>query len=232
MVKSTIALAVLALGALGLQRGPGTPGGPVTPFDPEVAPLKEQRLSVEYTAARDEAVIVAAAESEVGLARIQVRSPSSKVVVDLRAPDPDQRPLSGFVVEMRESSAGALFATYGEGEYVLRGRTADGRPVRGTAVLSHELLREPAVLYPSDGEQDVPASGLLVSWVADPDAVGYRVVLEQDENAGLAVTLPPESTSFQVPDGVLLDGTETQLEVGVIGRNGNCTLREVLFTTR
>jgi len=72
---------------------------------------------------------------------------------------------------------------------------------------------------------------MTVSWIPDPDARAYRVILEQNDNDGLIVTLPPGSHNFQVPDGVLDSGMETQVEVGVVAHNGNCTLVEVVCTT-
>ena len=78
----------------------------------------------------------------------------------------------------------------------------------------------------------IVSTNLTVSWVPDPEARAYRVILEQGETDGLTAVLPARSSSFQVPDGILAPGTESHVEVGAIGPNGNCTLVEVSFTTR
>ena len=75
-------------------------------------------------------------------------------------------------------------------------------------------------------------SGIVVSWTSDPSTVAHRVILEQDENDGLVVQLPAGANEFRVPDGFLLPGTETHVEVGAVAANGNTTLVEVGFSTR
>ncbi len=220
MYKSTIAVAVLAL-ALGQQRNEG-------PY----LQLKEEKVTVEYTPAANEAVLIVEAESEESLGRVEVRNPGGNLIVELRAgKGQDVVALSGFVVETRESSAAVLLETFAEGVYDIRARTKDGRTALGSAVLSHDLLAEPVVVYPVAGAENVPAN-LTAGWMPDPNASGYVVSLEQGESDGIAVRLPPGSSSFEVPAGVLAPGEKTQLEVGAIGPSGNCTLVEVSFTTR
>ena len=121
-------------------------------------------------------------------------------------------------------------ATKCKGVYALDGRTSDGSAVTGSTRFSHELLRAPIMVFPLDGAVGVPTN-MNVSWIPDPDARAYRVVLEQNENDGLVVELPAGSHNFQVPDGILDAGTETMVEVGVVSRYGNCTLVEVVVTT-
>ena len=136
------------------------------------------------------------------------------------------------MLESRETTLQPLFDIYPEGTYTLRARSMDGRPVLGRAKFSHQLPAAPQILFPQEGDADVPVTGLQVRWNADPSAARFRVVLEQGDNDGLQVELPAGTTSMVVPDGVLRSGTETLVEVGAVGANGNCTLVEVSFQTR
>ncbi len=222
MFKSTLTVVVLSLTALGWQQRPAGP-----------APLlKEERMLLEYTVNTKEAVIVVEAESERSLRRIDVRGPNGKEVLRLTAPNADRMALQGFVIETRETDTATLLETYPPGVYDLSAQTIDGEVARGRALLSHELPRRPVVHFPFEGAKDIPANGLTITWNPDPDAKKYRIVVEQGENDNLTAVLPPDRTSLRVPAGILMPGTKSHVEVGTVGKNGNCTLVEVSFTTR
>lgn len=197
-----------------------------------VLQLKEERLTVEYTHTLNEAALVMAAETEAQLAEVELRGPGGLAVLKLRSASGPGLALSGFVIESRESDTHSLFDTYPEGMYSFRGRTVQGQPIEGRARLKHSLPRAPFIQYPSEGELEVPHQGLTLSWLADPEAVAYRVVLEQNENDGLTVDLHAGVQSLLVPDGVLQANTDTLMEVAAIGRNGNRTVTEIQFRTR
>jgi len=222
MYKSLIACGVLTLGIFGL---------PQTQSNNRAVYLKEETMVLEYSATLGEAVALLEAESEETINRVEIRNPLGAAVLELRAPEGKNLGLSGFKVETGESSVELLLETYPPGMYRFRARTADGQFLLGSAVLSHELPAAPEVLYPTDGAVDVPTTDLTVSWVVDPQATGYRLVVEQGETDGLVVDLPAGKGSFQVPDGILAPSTRSHVEVGAIGPNGNCTLVEVAFRT-
>lgn len=194
--------------------------------------LKEEQMTLEYTASADEAVIKLKAESERSLGDVEILSPTGECVLRLSVEGTGELALSGFVVETAEAPPLELTRLYPEGFYDLRARSTDGEPVVGLASLSHVLLPEPVIHYPREGMVDVPSRDLTVSWAPDPAAVGYRVMLEQGDNDGLAVELPKGSRSFQVPPGVLRPRTRTMLEIGAIAPGGNTTLVEVSFETQ
>jgi hypothetical protein len=221
MYKSTIALTALALTAFDRQAREAEPR----------LELKEEKVFLEYTASADEIVLVVEAESEEDLDGVQVRSPRGAPILELQAESGQRMALSGFTVESRETSYASLFGLYEPGLYDIRARTVDGREALGSALLSHELLPAPAVIQPHEGSTNVPPQ-LVVKWIPDSRAAGYRVSLEQNENDGLAVSLPPGSSSFRVPPRILAPDTDTQLEIAAIGLNGNVTLVEVTFRTR
>lgn len=223
MLKTLIAVTLIALGLASWQ---------TARLDQPVLHLKEEKLTIEYTATADEAVLIMEAEAELDLASVIVRSPSGVTVLEMNSGDGAPLALSGFVVETRECTPEELFLQYPAGRYDLTGRTLEGRVARGSAQLSHDLPRVPTVNYPFEGATQVPTEGLEITWNVDTSARAYRLVLEQNDNDGLVVTLPAGSTSFQVPDHLLAANTETQLEVGAVAANGNCTLVEIVFKTR
>ena len=223
MIKTTIALAGAGLAALGWQHHETAP---------QPAPLKEESMILEYTVSVDEAVVIVSAESESRLNRVEICEPSGPPIIRIAGGGNGRRlAVQGFEVETAEADMSSLLRTYAEGTYELRAMDDEGRPLRGYATLSHELLPAPHVLYPFEDAVDV-STNLTVAWVADPAAEGYRVIMEQGDNDGLTVNLPPGSTSFQVPPGVLAPDTDTIVEVGAIAANGNCTLIEMCFRTR
>lgn len=223
MDKATLAFLAFGLAALGSER----------PFQ-EARPtlrLKEERMIIEYTATANEAVILVEGESETALESVEVRMPGGHTMLELRAPIGNDSAFSGFSLETQEATVEELIAHYGEGDYDLRARAMGGEPVQGHASLSHELLPPPVVLYPYPGAVGIPAADLKIYWIPDPAAEAYTVSLEQGENDGLTVRLPAGSKSLYVPRGILLPHTETQLEIGATGPNGNRTLVEIEFRT-
>lgn len=222
MNKPTITLSLLALGFGAIASSQPPPDRPLS--------FKEERMTFEYTVGAGEGVIIIEAESEESLGRIEVNNPDGEPILQMWTAPGQTLSLQSFIVETRESSAAEILSAFSEGVYDLRGRTDEGEEVVGSALLSHEMLRAPVVTFPLDGAVGVPTN-LNVSWVPDPDARAYKVVVEQNDNDGLTVELPAGSHNFQVPDGFLESGTETFVEVGAVSRNGNCTLVEVSCTT-
>ncbi len=220
MLRPTLALTALALTALGTP----TPQRPAGRF-------KEEAITIEYTATNGEAALKLQAETEVAFEAVELRSPFGGTVLEMRGPGGQPLVLSGFVLESRETTLDELVATYPDGLYDLRGRSTDGRALVGRAKLSHRMPATPDLLFPSEGLAGVSTKDLEVRWTPDPAVARYRVVLEQGDNDGLSVELPAGSSSLRVPEGVLRPGTETLVEIGAVGPEGNCTLVEAVFTT-
>jgi hypothetical protein len=221
MFKTTIALSLLALTAIAWQQQ-----------NPRFSrPLKEEKMILEHNVTLGEAVVRVEAESEEELDRVQILKPDGERLLVLEAPNGTVRGLSGFKLELQEASLATILATYTEGTYDIRARMAGGKVAQGRAVLSFDLPPAPRLVYPFEGAL-VPTSGLVVRWLADRSAAGYRIQLEQGETDGLAIQLPPGRNSLVIPDGFLASGVETQLEIAALGANGNRTVAEVHFTTR
>lgn len=221
MYKAVIAGAIVLLGSF---------GGQSAKVDEPFFRLKEEAMFVEYSATENTAVVTVEAESEQGLGRVEIRNLRGTRVLEMAVGVGQTFAVSGFVVESQETSCASLFGIYAEGIYDLRARAVDGRLALGRAVLSHTVPPAPIVTYPHEGGVNVPTD-LTVSWTPDPEAFGYRLVMEQGENDGLSVHLPAGTDSFRIPEHVLAPGTESHVEVAAIGRNGNRTLVHVNFTT-
>jgi hypothetical protein len=222
MNKTVVVGAVLALG-LGASSNASSRLRP--------AELDAAEIAIHYTTTTGEARIVVSADAEIRLQRVQVRAPAGAGRIDLQTQRNSDVGFMGFVVESGEGTLAELQAAFPEGDYSIRARTMDGRPAIGWARLSHALPRAPIVAYPTDGMVDVPTTGLVLQWDLDPEAVSYRVNLEQNETDVMTVVLRPGTSSFRVPDGVLEAGMRSQLEIGSVGPNGNSTVVEILFGT-
>lgn len=215
-------LLLLGLLSLGAQAPTGAVQRP--------AKLKEERISIEYTVTSGEATLTAQAETELQLGDVVVSAPGGRPLMNLRAMPGQDRAMQGFVVEMKELELPELLQTYTAGIYRMRGRTVDGHPVTGSAVLSHALLPAPVVTYPLQDE--VVETSFDVTWSPVPGARAYVIGLEQGDSDNLAASLPASQTVFSVPAGVLAPGRESHLEVAAVGANGNRTVVEVEFLTR
>ncbi len=226
-MKTTLAISLLALTAIGWQQQSSKPTHLVSAL-----PLKEEKMILEYNVTLGEAVVRVEAESEEEMDLVQVSKPDGEHLFVLEAQNGTVRGLSGFKIELQEGSLESILATYAEGAYDIRARTARGKTAQGRAMLSLDLPPAPRLIYPYEGAVNVASSGLVVHWRNDRWAKGYRIQMEQGENDGLVIQLPPGKDSLQVPDGFLAKGTETQLELAAIGSNGNRTVTEIHFTTR
>lgn len=210
----------------------GSVAGVPNEEDPTPLRFKEERLVIEFTASADEAALVMSAESEVPLGRVELSDQRGRIALRLQAGNGRDLSLSGFRVESRESTLDELLATFPPGRYGFAGRTAEGKVILGSAALQHDLARPAQILWPVEGATAVPTEGLVVSWEGDPSAAGFHVMLEQGDNDGIAIQVPPGTESLAIPGGILESGAETLLEIATISASGNRTLYEVQFTTR
>ncbi len=220
MYKPLITVSFLVLTALGWTQDRRKP----------VVSLGGGEMIVEWTPGQ-EAVVRISAESEEELESIQVFHSDGQKLVDLDARNSVQSGLSSLEIELREPTLERLFKNFAEGSYDIRAATVSGKLALGNAKLSFDMPPPPLIVHPQPG-QLVKASGLTVSWWSDGDVESYELQVEQGEDDGLRVKLPPALTSFQVPHGFLAPGTETSVEVVAIGANGNRTVAEVLFMTQ
>ena len=199
---------------------------------PEFAPdiLKEESMTIEFTATSGECAVVIKAESETPLGQVAICPEGKRPITELRSNRGSHVALAGFVLESEEFTTPRIFEVYPEGEYEMLATTADGRRTKGRATLSHQLPAAPQITFPLEGLAQVPLNP-TITWMAHPEATSYTLGVEQNGDDRLIVLLPAGSNRFQVPLGVLQGSTETLVEVGAVGANGNCTLYEVTFFT-
>jgi hypothetical protein len=205
--------------------------------------LEEADIFIELNATDGDAGIHLFLDAE-GWERMQVLDPSGKVIFDVSTkgslrtqgitelffesaePSFDEQPLSEFL---------ELFPA---GTYRFRGRTTEGEPLRGSAVLTHTLPAAPVLVSPGDGADDVDPEATVIRWNPVPNPpgsaiVGYQVVVEREEPEleVFKAEVGPETTQVMVPAGLLQPGTEYSFEVLAIERSGNRTISEAEFET-
>jgi hypothetical protein len=221
MFKPLLAASVLTISAFGWMQDWTQDRSPVVP-------LEGGKMIIEWAPGK-EAVVRISAENEEDLERVRILRPDGQELVRLDAGPSGC--LAGLELELRAPDLGQLLEDYVDGRYAIRASTSRGKRLQGQVDLSLDLPAAPRIVHPRFG-QIVEGSNLRLMWLADSSAAGYEVQLEQGEDDGLRVRLPPQRSSFQVPRDFLAPGKPTTLEVIAIGANGNRTVSEVLFVTR
>jgi len=179
----------------------------------------------------DNEVVVFAKGQDDGLDKLTIRAPNGRVVARFKG---DRRGIGirEFQLESAEPPGlDLVLDSFPEGDYSFEGRTAEGRCLRGTASLSHDLAPKSKILSP--GEDEVVArNNVVVTWALVPDAVLYVIEVKNErmENS-LLVEVPAPNTTFHVPSTWLEPNTEHQVAVGVKTANGNVTNVEGAFFT-
>ncbi len=178
-----------------------------------------------------EVVFKIKAEDE-GLSDLLIVSPDGRSVVDLKAPEPSTLGIREFNFESPEpSDVDSLKAAYPEGVYSFFGTTSSGDKLVGRSSLSHRLPETAAFTKPASKNEGVSIVEPKLSWTQVEDLAYYILEVEQDElNMNLTAFLPASTTSFTLPDGLLLPGEEYELAIGTVSREGNISFVEMEFT--
>ncbi len=152
-----------------------------------------------------------------------------------------------------ELSPAEFFDRFPEGEYEIEGQTLEGDELESIAELTH-VMPAPAGEIKLNGEDaaancdadPLPSVGepVVISW--DPvteshpelgrtgemiEVVKYQLVVEREEPELLilSVDLPPDVTSFEVPEDFTELGEEFKFEILVREESGNQTAVESCF---
>jgi hypothetical protein len=168
-----------------------------------------------------------------GLAKLTVAAPNGRNVVDFTARDPATLGMRQFRFESPEPrDAASLKAAYPEGEYVFSGTTVSGASLQGRSTLHHALPPTTSFVRPTANAQNVGVRGLVLAWKPVAGLDGHIVYLEQDE-LGVHVTarLPSTASTFAVPEGFLIPGTEYMMGIGTVTKGGNVSYVEAAFRT-
>ena len=146
-----------------------------------------------------------------------------------------------------------FFARFPEGTWTILGRTLENDCLRSEVEVSHvlpappdgvEVSGEPAAESCDADPLPSVTEPVTISW--DPvttshpeigaegplEVAGYQLVVEREEPTLLvfSVDLPPDVTSFTVPEDFIALGDEFKFEILVRAENGNQTAIESCFT--
>jgi Fibronectin type III domain len=123
-----------------------------------------------------------------------------------------------------------------EGRYTFAGETIDGKKLRSSVRLTHDIPAGPDIVAPEENSTVAP-SDVVVRWeqVTEPsgiEIVAYQVIVERDDPLRvLDVKVPATATELRVPAEFMEPGVEYKVEVLAIDKRGNQTLTEVPFIT-
>ena len=225
--------AVLILFTTALFPTPAAAGGAARAATPQAFPVASVHFEQNVTDGDVEVVFEAKGGDE-GLADLKIVAPDGRTVADFSAPDPSTLGIRQFRMESPEpKDVGALKAAYPEGTYRFTGHTRSGMTLTGTSTLSHRLPAVARFRAPAPEATGVPTRNVRISWHPAAGAAHYIVEIEHDElGTRVQATLPASATSFAIPDGFLLPGTEYELAIGTVGAAGNISFVETSFTTR
>lgn len=181
----------------------------------------------------DAEVVFEAGGGDDGLAALKVVAPDGRTVIDFNAPDSSTLGIRQFRMESPElEHVEALKAGYPEGKYTFFGKTFSGAALQAESTLRHRLPSVARIATPSPEANDVPLMDARIIWHAVAGVARYIVEIEQDDlGVRLEAVLPGGTTSFAVPDGFLLPGTEYKLAIGTVDEAGNISFVETSFAT-
>lgn len=168
-----------------------------------------------------------------GLARLTIVAPNGRTVADFAARDSSTLGMRQFRFESPEpKDVASLKAAYPEGVYVFSGATASGSRLEGRATLSHRLPATSTFVRPVGGAEGVGIKGQVLSWKPVANLAAYIVYVEQEElGVSVSARLPGSASSFVVPDGFLVAGTEYMIGIGTVTKDGNVSIVEATFKT-
>ena len=205
-------------------------------------PLSEKAIFFEINDTDGDAGIQIFLDAE-GWDAMQVRDPRGNVILNVLAEGGvGQQGITELFFEsaepsFEEQSLEELLALFPEGFYQFRGTTTEGRPLRGSARLTHALPDAPVLISPEE-EEEVDPDDTVIEWETVPDPpgsriMGYVVVVEKDEGRleVFQVNLPRSATSVTVPPEFMRPGTAYKFEVLAVEKSGNQTISEREFET-
>jgi hypothetical protein len=100
------------------------------------------------------------------------------------------------------------------------------------ATLSHRLPEPARALEPADEAEDVPTTGVRISWTPVEGVAAYLITVEQEDSGlSFSATVAGDADNLMVPDGFLDSGLEYQLAIGTVAEAGNTSFVESTFTT-
>lgn len=197
--------------------------------------FKKLEMLFEVNETDGDGEVVFSAKAPEGLMWLKGLAPDDGVVIFVNSNDErkgiDPIGISQIKLETGEPSVDGVKKAYPEGTYKFLARTISGKRVYGEAKLSHKRL--PAPKFSPKDEKGIDPNHAVVKWKPVKGAAAYEVEIENDDlEVGLTAELPGSATHFNVPQGFLLPGTEYEIGVMTISKNGNMSVAQGSFNTK
>lgn len=174
--------------------------------------------------------------------RLQVRTPNNKRILDISSKGKlTAQGLSGIFLEsaeppFKELSLKQFKKRFPEGKYIVKGTTIEGRKLKGSDKLTHDIPKTPVVTSPVDGGT-VDPNGFVISWEPDTDKkvniVRYQLSVsdETNPNGEVILEIGPDVTSATIDGEYLSLGGDYAAELIALERSGNQTIAAFEFKT-
>ena len=174
--------------------------------------------------------------------KLQVTDPRNKRILDISSKGKlTAQALSGIFLEsaeppFKEPSLKQFKQRFPEGKYLVKGTTIEGRKLKGSDKLIHDIPRTPVVSAPVEGGT-VDPTGFVISWEPDTDRkvkiVRYQLTVSDETNPDGEVILEvgPGVTSATIDGEYLSPGSNYAAELIALERSGNQTIAAFEFKT-
>ena len=181
---------------------------------------------------KDAEVKFEAISGNAGMVALKITAPDGRTVVDFKAPD-SALGIRHLILESPEpKNDGRVQKDFPAGVYKFNGTAAGGAQFQDQATLSHRLPAPASLVRPKPDEKNVPVKGLTLSWTAGKDLSAIMLVVEHEKSGrAIRANLAGNATTFAVPDGFLMPGTEYKVAVGTVLKDGNGSFTESTMTT-
>lgn len=197
-------------------------------------PFKELSMKFEVNETDGDGEVVFSVKASEGLRWLKVFAPDGEIIISIISNDERRRidpiGLAQFRLETGEPSIDGVKNAYPEGTYQFLARTSSGDRLFGKVDFSHKLLSAP--IFSPNGEKGVDPNNAVVEWQPVEGGIAYEVEIENDDlEVNVTTKLPGSATRFNIPQGFLRPGTEYEVGVTTVTKDGNLSVAESSFVT-
>ncbi len=197
-------------------------------------PFKELSMKFEVNETDGDGEVVFSVKASEGLRWLKVFAPDGEITIFIISNDERRRidpiGLAQFSLETGGPSIEGVKNAYPEGTYQFLARTISGDRLFGKVDFSHKLLSAP--IFSPRGEKGVDPNNAVVEWQPVEGAIAYEIEIENDDlEVNVTAKLPGSATQFNIPQGFLRPGTEYEVGVTTVTKDGNLSVAESSFVT-